>query len=345
MRAISVSAPGGPDRLHLTELPEPQPGPGEVLIRVRAAGVNRADLLQREGRYPPPPGASPLLGLEVAGEIAAVGPADQDGWQLGDPVCALVPGGGYAEYAVASGGSCLRVPEGVPLTDAAALPEAVFTVWANLFSSAAGQQAPASLARDELLLVQGGASGIGTMAIQMAAARGALVAATAGDDERCVRCRSLGAMFAVSYRGDWSAALREWCIGFSGEKIAGPARQRRGIDVILDMVAGAYFPHHLSLLAPGGRLAHISTQKGAEVSLDLRTVMHKRLVITGSTLRGRTAHQKRALREEIAREVWPLFGDSRLRPVVDTRLGIADAAEAHRRMEQGGHFGKFLLLL
>ena len=331
MRAISIASPGEPEQLVLVDLPEPTPGPGEVLIRVRAAGLNRADLLQRQGHYPPPPGASALPGMEVAGEIAAVGGGDLDGWKVGDPVCALLPGGGYAEYAVASGGCCLPVPGCIPLADAAALPEAVFTVWANLFASAPGQATAARVHAGERLLIQGGASGIGSMAIQIAHARGIRVAATAGSETRSVRCRELGAELAVDYHEDWAEAVCAW---------AAPA----GLDAVLDMVAGPYFAQHLALLGEEGRLAHIATAQGAEVQLDIRQMMRRRLVITGSTLRSRSPEQKRALRDQIAGEVWPFFAEQRLHPVVDARFPLAEAAAAHQAMERGGHFGKLLLL-
>lgn len=332
MRAIVISQPGGPGQLTLAELPNPQPGPGQVLIRVLAAGLNHADLLQRAGHYPPPLGASPLPGLEVSGSIAAVGPDDEDGWKVGDHVCALLPGGGYAEYALASGGSCLPTPENLPISDAAALPEAVFTVWANLFATVPGQTAAAHVQQGERLLVQGGGSGIGTMAIQIAAARGIHVAATAGSEARCARCRELGAELAVDHHGDWAGSIRDW---------AAPT----GVDAILDMIAGPYFAHHLELLGEGGRLAHIATAKGNEVTLDLHRMMQKRLVVTGSTLRRRRPEQKRALRDEIARELWPLFSQGLLQPVISARFPLAEAEEAHRAMERGGHFGKLLLLV
>ncbi len=331
MRAITFDQPGGPEQLTITELPTPQPGPGEILIRVHAAGLNRADLLQRKGHYPPPPGASPLLGLEVSGEIAGLCPGAVDSWQVGDRVCALLPGGGYAEYAVADAGSCLPVAPGLDLVDAAALPEAVFTVWANLFATAPGQATAARVQAGERLLVQGGTSGIGSVALQIATARGIHCAATAGSADKCARCLEFGAEFATDYRGAWAAAIRSWAPD--------------GMDCILDMVAGPYFAEHLALLAPGGRLAHIATAQGSEVSLDLRTVMQKRLVITGSTLRSRSPMQKRALRDEIAREVWPLLTTGQLRPIVHASFPLEEAAAAHRAMEDGGHTGKLLLLM
>jgi NADPH2:quinone reductase len=339
MRAITVTQPGGPEQLSLTQLETPRPGPGELLIRVQAAGINRADLLQRQGHYPPPPGASPLLGLEVSGEVVSVGPEvaessstseNIDSFRPGDRVCALLAGGGYAEYAVASTGSCLPVPEAISLVDAAALPEAIFTVWANLFSQAPGQATAAFVRAGERLLVQGGTSGIGSMALQMARARGIVCLATAGSPEKCAKCLEFGAEFAADYHQDWAAQIRAW--------------SREGVDCILDMVAGPYFAQHLDLLAPAGRLSHIATAQGASVELDLRTVMKKRLVITGSHLRSRSAAAKRQLRDEIAREIWPLVTSGSIHPVVHQRYPLAEAAEAHRSMEQGGHIGKLLLL-
>ncbi len=336
MRAITIQQPGGPEQLALSEVAEPVAGPGEVLIRVHAAGVNRADLLQRQGHYPPPPGASPLLGLEVSGEIVSVGPAadpndTRKAWQPGDLVCALLAGGGYAEYAVAPIGSCLPVPATVSPIDAAALPEAVFTVWANLFSAAPGQAAAARVYAGERLLVQGGTSGIGSMALQMAHARGIHAAATAGSAAKCAGCLALGAEMAADYHGDWAAAIRQWA--------------PQGVDSILDMIAGPYFPQHVELLGKGGRLVQIATSRGSTVECDLRMVMQKRLVLTGSTLRNRPVEEKRALRNEIESEIWPLVTAGSIRPVVHSRFPLAEAAAAHRAMEEGGHTGKILLVM
>jgi putative PIG3 family NAD(P)H quinone oxidoreductase len=324
MRAIHIERPGGPEVLSIAETHTPKPATGEVLIRVAAAGLNRADLLQREGHYPPPPGASPILGMEVSGHIAEVGSDADARWKVGDAVCALIPGGGYAEYCVANAGFCLPAPKSVSLVDAAGLPEAVFTVWANLF-------ALGYLHAGDRFLVQGGTSGIGTMAIQMAKAFGAHVATTAGSADKCAFCLSLGAERAFNYRDeDWLAGALEW----SGEK---------GVDVILDMVGGDYFPKHLKLLAPLGRLIHIATAHGAEVTADLRTIMMKRLVVTGSTLRPRSVGEKTALRDQIERKAWPLFDTGALRPVVDRVFPLEEAAEAHKMMQTGGHIGKILL--
>jgi NADPH2:quinone reductase len=332
MHAISILQPGGPEQLSLVDLPTPTLKPGEVLIQVAAAGLNRADLLQRQGHYPPPPGASPLPGLEVSGVITALGSGAEHDWTVGDQICALLPGGGYAEYAVADAGACLPVPPSLDLIDAAALPEAVFTVWANLFSSASGQETAARMVAGERLLVQGGTSGVGSMALQIASARGLRIATTAGSEDKCRAARALGAELAVDYHSDWAAAVQQW---------AAPD----GIDGILDMVAGPYFAQHVDLLGTRGRLAQIATSHGSEVAVDLRKVMQKRLVLTGSTLRSRPAAAKRALRDELARELWPLVTGRRIHPVVHARFPLAEAAEAHRALEAGGHIGKLLLTL
>src|ERR1700723_3324345 len=294
MRYIEIAEQGGPEVLRLATGPVPRPGPGEVLVRVEAAGINRADLLQRQGHYPPPPGASPILGMEISGHIAGLGTDTTGRWQVGDPVCALLAGGGYAEYCVVPEGQCMAVPAGVSLRDAAAIPEAAITVWANLFE-------PRRLFAGNLLLVQGGSSGIGTMAIQMARAFGARVATTAGSDEKCSFCRGLGAEIAINYRakygaGDWAAEVARWT-------------QPHGLDAILDMIGGDYFPKHLDLLATGGRLVHIATSHGSQVTADLRSIMMKRLLVTGSTLRSRSVAEKSSLARSVEREVWPLFAN------------------------------------
>ncbi|HYK36330.1 NAD(P)H-quinone oxidoreductase [Alloacidobacterium sp.] len=324
MRIIDVPRFGGPEVLSVAERPEAKPGPGEVLIRVAAAGVNRADLLQREGKYPPPPGASPILGMEVSGHIAEIGAGMDSRWTVADAVCALVTGGGYAEFCMASAGCCLPVPKNLAVEDAAALPEAVFTVWANLF-------AQSYLHAGERLLVHGGTSGIGTTAIQIANALGVRVVTTAGSVEKCAFCLSLGAERAFNYREeDWLTGALEWSGG-------------SGVDVILDMVGGDYFPKHLKLLAPKGRLIHIATMGGAQVTADLRVIMQKRLVVTGSTLRPRTIEEKMTLRDQIERQVWPLIENGKLRPVIDRVYPLEEAAEAHKRMVSSTHIGKILL--
>ena len=324
MRVIEIRAPGGPEQLVVADAPVPRPGDGELLIEVAACGLNHADLYQREGKYPPPPGASPILGMEISGTIAELGQGCDSRWKVGDRVCALLAGGGYAEYCAAAAGQCLPVPENIQLIDATALPEAVFTVWANLFE-------PPRLAAGETLLVQGGSSGVGSTAIQIALAFGARVAATAGSPEKLQFCLNLGCERAFNYRDDhWFAAAREWS-------------QPRGVDVILDMVAGDYFSKHLQLLALGGRLIHIATQRGAKVELDLRAVMMKRLLITGSTLRSRSVAEKTGLRDSIERNVWPLLAAGKIRPIVYSVLPLSEAAEAHRLLESSRHIGKILL--
>ena len=324
MRYVEIAQPGGPEVLRLATGPVPRPGSGEVLVRVEAAGINRADLLQRQGHYPPPPGASPILGMEISGRIAGLGTDTTGRWQLGDSVCALLAGGAYAEYCVAPEGQCMAVPAGVSLRDAAAIPEAAITVWANLFE-------PRRLFAGNLFLVQGGSSGIGTFAIQIAHAFGARVATTAGTDEKCKFCLGLGAEVAINYRAhDWAAELARWS-------------EPHGIACILDMIGGDYFAKHVSLLATGGRLVHIAFSHGNLVTIDLRTLMVKRLVITGSTLRPRTIAEKSSLARAVEQQVWQLFTSGQLRPVVDSAFPMERAADAHRLMESGRHTGKIVL--
>ncbi len=324
MRVISLAGFGGADVLKIGEAAKPEPGEGEVLIRVVAAGVNRADLLQRQGHYPPPAGASETLGLEVAGEIVALGSGVEVCWKTGDRVCALVPGGGYAEYCVAHSGCCLPVPASMALEAAASLPEAAFTVWANLFD-------PRRLFAVDRFLMQGGTSGIGTLAIQAARASGATVAATAGSAEKCRFLLELGCERAFNYREeDWVAGALEWSGGY-------------GVDVILDMVGGDYFAKHLKLLAKDGRLVHIATAHGSEVNLDLRTVMAKRLVITGSTLRARPVAEKTRLRDGLEECLWPLVREGKVHPVLDQVFTLEGVAKAHERMESSLHIGKIVL--
>lgn len=301
----------------------PQPGAGEVLIRVAAAGVNRADLLQRAGHYPPPPGASPVLGLEVSGHIVEIGEGTVR-WKSGDAVCALLPGGGYAEFCIAHAGSCLPVPDGISVEHAAAIPEAAFTVWTNLFS-------PRRIHPGDRFLIHGGSSGIGTLAIQIAKHFGARVVTTAGTAEKCRFCMELGCERAFNYRQeDWFEGIRQWSDGY-------------GVDVVLDMVGGDYFSKHLNLLAPHGRLVQIAFSGGSEVTVDLRAMMSKRLVLTGSTLRSRPAAEKAGLRDEVEENLWPLFARGTLHPVIDSVFPLKQAAEAHRRMAASEHIGKILL--
>lgn len=323
MTAVAIAEPGGPRVLRPQLRDVPVPVAGEVLIRVRNAGVNRPDVLQRKGAYPPPPGASDLPGLEVSGEIAAVG-ADTPRWRTGDAVCALTPGGGYAEYVKVHGGSVLPVPAGFTFTEAAALPETYFTVWHNVFQRG-------GLKAGETLLVHGGTSGIGTTAIQLAAAFGATVVATAGSDDKCAACLRLGAVRAVNYRSeDFVAATKE-------------ATEGKGADVILDMVGGDYVARNYEAAAVEGRIVQIATQGGAVASADFARLMVKRLVHTGSTLRPRTAEFKAQVAAELEAKVWPLLRERRVVPVMDMIYPLREAWRAHERMEEGAHIGKIVL--
>ncbi len=323
MRAVAISAPGGPEVLVEGEHETPRPGPGEILIRVRAAGVNRPDVLQRKGAYPPPPGASPLPGLEVAGEVAALGEGSGR-WKVGDAVCALTNGGGYAEYVTVHGTNALPVPEGFSMREAAALPETFFTVWHNVFERGA-------LRPGETLLVHGGSSGIGTTAIQLATALGSRVIATAGSPEKCAACEDLGAARAVNYRTeDFVAVAKEVTAG-------------KGVDMILDMVGGDYLARNIHAAAPDGRIVLIATQGGAEAAADLGRLMVKRLTLTGSTLRPRSVEFKGEIAEALEARVWPLLAARRIAPVMDRQFPLREAAEAHRRMEEGSHIGKIVL--
>ncbi|VWX61669.1 NAD(P)H-quinone oxidoreductase [Burkholderiales bacterium 8X] len=322
MHAVEIESPGPSGRLQLCRRPIPTIGADEVLIEVAAAGLNRADIGQRLGRYPPPPGASDLPGLEVSGVVVEVG-SQAARWKEGDRVCALLPGGGYAEYVSAPAALCLPIPEGLGFAEAAALPEACFTVWSNVFMRG-------GLADGESLLVQGGASGIGTLAIQLATALGHRVFATAGSDEKCEACRSLGAVLAVNYRkGDFAAMVRE---GNSG----------RGIDVILDMVAGDYIDRELKLLADGGRLVLIAYQGGTRVTADFSEI-RRRLWITGSTLRGLPSADKALIAEAVEARVWPLLAAGKIRAVIDSTYPLEAAEQAHARMMKGEHTGKIVL--
>lgn len=324
MTAIEIVAPGGPEMLRPASRPVPVPGPEEVLIRVVAAGVNRPDVLQRRGHYPPPPGITDIPGLEIAGTIAAIGPGAGD-WRVGDSCCALVAGGGYAEYCLAPAPQVLPVPDGLAVADAAALPETCFTVWANVFER--GRLAPG-----EVLLVHGGSGGIGTTAIQMARAHGARVFATAGGAERCRACEALGAERAFDYRdADFVAGVRA-------------ATEGHGADVILDMVGGEYLARNIETLAEDGRLVQIAFLQGAKAAIDLRQVMTRRLTLTGSTLRARPVSEKGRLARSLAARVWPWLAAGSVRPRIHARLALDDAARAHQMMEEGRHFGKIILL-
>jgi len=323
MDAIAVHNTGPEYRLEMADFPDPKPGPEDVLIKTAAAGVNRADLLQAKGKYPPPPGASDILGMEIAGEIVAIGHAVTR-WRAGDKVCALLPGGGYAALALADEGCVLPVPDGMVLAEAAALPEAFFTVWTNLFDTA-------GLKAAESVLIHGGASGIGTTATQLCAARGITVFVTANGTERCRACEALGAARAIDYaREDFVAVVQE-------------ATGGRGVDVILDMVGGDYIAKNFAAAAPQGRIVNIAFQKGATVAVNFAPMMQKRLTLTATTLRGRSNAEKGLIRDALWAEVWPLLASGRIKPVIDSRFALAEAEAAHGRMEQGGHVGKILL--
>ena len=320
MQVVEIARPGGPEVLVPATRPVPVPGVGEIVIRVAWAGVNRPDVAQRAGAYAPPPGASDLPGLEAAGHVAAVGPGVSR-WAVGDQVCALLPGGGYAEYVACPADHALPVPAGMSLRDAAALPETFFTVWTNVVLRG-GLQA------GERFLVHGGSSGIGTTAIQLAAARGARVFTTAGSDEKCDACLKLGAERAINYRA---------------EDFAEVLKAEGGAHLILDMVGGDYLARNLAALADEGRLVQIAVLGGAKASLNLATVMMRRLTITGSTLRPQSLAAKAAIARDLEREVWPLLASGRIAPVFDSEFPLVEAAEAHRRMEGSGHIGKILL--
>ncbi|WP_055589882.1 NAD(P)H-quinone oxidoreductase [Peterkaempfera griseoplana] len=323
MRAITVPKPGGPDALVWAEVPDPVPGEGEVLLEVAASAVNRADVLQRQGFYDPPPGASPYPGLECSGRIAELGPGVA-GWAVGDEVCALLSGGGYAGRVAVPAGQLLPVPREVGLVEAAGLPEVVSTVWSNVFQVA-------HLRPRETLLVHGGSSGIGTMAIQLAKAVGATVAVTAGSEEKLAACRELGADVLIDYhRQDFVAALAD-------------ATEGRGADVILDVIGAKYLDRNLDALAVNGRLVVIGMQGGAKAELNLGKLLAKRAAIAATSLRARPLDEKAAIVASVREHVWPLIESGVVRPVVDRVLPMAEAAEAHRLMESSGHIGKILL--
>jgi putative PIG3 family NAD(P)H quinone oxidoreductase len=315
VRQIEVVRPGG--TLKIAEAPIPTPGPGEVLIKVEAAGVNRADLLQAAGRYKLPPGVSPILGMEAAGTVEALGTGAHR-WSLGDRVCALLTAGGYAEYAVTPAVQCLPFPEGLNAVQSASLPETFFTVWLDVFDIG-------GLKPGETLLVHGGSSGIGITAIQIAKALGSRVIATAGSEEKCAACRELGADVAINYRtADF-------------EKEAG------GVNVILDMVGGSYTIKNLRILAPGGRLVNINFMESSKAEIDLSLIVHRQLTVTGSGLRPQTVERKAAIARDLEERVWPLISSGKIRPVIDSVYPIEKAAEAHRRMESSQHIGKIIL--
>jgi NADPH:quinone reductase len=323
MIAIEIAAPGGPEVLRPVQRPTPSPATGEVLVRVEAAGVNRPDILQRLGHYPPPPGTSDIPGLEVAGTIVSTG-ADVPRWQTGDSVCGLVAGGGYAEYCVVPSPQCLPIPRGLRPQEAAAIPETFFTVWTNLFQCG-------RLTDGETVLIHGGTSGIGTTAIQLARAFAATVFATAGTDEKCAVCERLGAT-AINYRtSDFVEVVRD-------------ATSGRGVDVVLDIIGGTYLQRNIDSLAMHGRLIQIGLLGSARAELDLSQVMRKRLTITGSTLRRRSVEEKGAIARELESRVWPLLTTGQVKPIVDRALPLAEAAAAHQLLEAGNVIGKIVLL-
>ena len=323
MRAVEISQPGGPEVLKATQRPVPQPKPGEILIKVAAAGVNRPDVLQRTGNYPVPPDASDLPGLEVAGEVAALGSSVKS-WKVGDKVCALVHGGGYAEFCVAPEVQALPIPKGMSAVEAASLPETFFTVWSNVYERA-------GLKPGESLLVQGGSSGIGVTAIQMAVATGNRVFATAGSDEKCAACVKLGAEKAINYRTqDFAAEIKA-------------ATGGKGVDVILDMVGGDYVPKELKSLADEGRLVFIAFLRGHKTELDINEVMRRRLTISGSTLRPRPVEFKGRIAARLRERIWPLIEAGKIRPQIFRTFPLEQAAEAHRLMESSQHIGKLVL--
>ena len=322
MIAVEISQPGSADVLRVVERPRPALHENEVLIRVTAAGVNRPDIMQRLGKYPPPPGASDLPGLEVSGEIVEVSGAGR--WKVGDRVCALVAGGGYAEYCAAPAPQCLPIPGHLEEIQAAAVPETFFTVWTNVFQRG-------RLDAGETILVHGGTSGIGTTAIQLARAFGATVLATAGSEDKCAACRALGASVAINYKTeDFVAAVRA-------------ATQGRGVDVILDIVGGDYMPRNIECLAMDGRLVQIGLIGGSRAQVDLRAVLQRRLTLTGSTLRPRSVEDKGALARELEARVWPLLSSGVVRPIVNAIFPLREAADAHRMLESGDFIGKIVL--
>ncbi|MEO6113950.1 MAG: NAD(P)H-quinone oxidoreductase [Sphingomicrobium sp.] len=322
MRAVEIAAPGGPEQLRLTDRPTPRPGKGEVLVRVAAAGVNRPDVLQRMGIYPPPPGASDIPGLEIAGTVVAAGEGATH--HIGTRVCALVAGGGYADYCLAPTGTCLAVPEVLRMTEAAAMPETLFTVWVNLFERGFA-------ADGDTVLVHGGTSGIGTMAIRLGALFGLEVLVTCGSDEKCAAAREIGAALAINYKsGDYVTAVRDFTEG-------------RGVDVVLDMVGGDYVARNLACLGDDGRHVSIAFQRGPSAEISIVDIMRRRLTLTGSTLRPRDLAFKTMVRDEIAQTVWPYVEGNRLKPVMDRSFPLDQAAAAHARMEAGDHVGKIVI--
>ncbi len=324
MRAIEIAGPGGPEQLRIASRPVPRPGKGEVLVKVAAAGVNRPDILQRRGLYPPPPGASDIPGLEIAGTVVDAGAGSSH--LIGSRVCALVAGGGYADYCIAPAGTCLPVPEVLRLAEAATMPETLFTVWVNLFERGFA-------ADGDTVLVHGGTSGIGTMAIKLGVLFGLDVIVTCGSNEKCAAALELGAIKAINYKtSDFVAAVRD-------------ATEGRGVAVVLDMVGGDYVARNLQCLADDGRHVSIAFQRGATAEVPIADIMRRRLTLTGSTLRARSIEFKTMVADEISRTVWPYVEGNRLKPVIDSCFPLEKAAAAHARMESGEHVGKIVLEL
>jgi len=325
MTVIEIAAPGGPEQLKPGRRPVPHPGDGEVLVRVAAAGVNRPDVMQRQGRYPPPPGASDIPGLEISGEIVALGPK-VSGLSIGDKVTALLPGGGYAGYAIAAAPLCLPVPNGISMVEAAAIPETFFTVWTNLFDRGRCKAG-------DVVLIHGGTSGIGTTAIQLAAVWGARVFATAGSDGKARACERLGAIRGINYRTeDFVDVMRTETAGV-------------GVDVTLDMVAGSYVARNLEIAALEGRIVTISLIGGSRAEINMGTILTKRVTLTGSTLRSRTVAQKAEVADAVRKNIWPLLAAGRVRPTIHATFPLAQASEAHRLMETSNHIGKIVLTI
>ena len=325
MRAIEITTPGGPEVLKVAQRPVPRPAAGEVLVKVQAAGVNRPDVMQRTGSYPPPPGVTDIPGLEIAGTIAALGDGVA-GWKIGDALCALVAGGGYAEYCVAPAPQCLPIPRGLTMVEAAAVPETFFTVWDNMFTRG-------RLKAGEWLLVHGGSSGIGTTAIQLAHAIGARVIATAGSDEKCAACKRLGADVAVNYREqDFVEAAKK-------------ATGGKGVDEVLDIVGGDYVVRNLNALGHGGRLIQIAIQKGTKAEIAVHLILVKQITFTGSTLRARSVAEKGAIARAVREGAWPLIEAGKVRPVIHTTFPLDRVADAHALMDTSAHIGKIVLTI
>lgn len=324
MKAIVITKPGAPEVLQIQDRPKPIPNAGEVLVKVQAAGINRPDVAQRKGNYPPPAGASAdIPGLEIAGTVIELG-TDVSRWKVGDKICALVIGAGYAEYCAVPAGQCLPVPDDLSMAEAASLPETFFTVWSNVFDRAA-------LRPGESLLIHGGSSGIGVAAIQMAKALGSKVYVTAGSEEKLVFCEQLGADHTINYKTEDFADVIE------------RLTDKKGVDVILDMIGGDYTPHNIKCLANDGCLVQINTMKGKEVKIDLAEVMRKRLIITGSTLRSRDVTFKSAIARNLEEHIWPLLTSGKIKPVIYKIFPMQDAAQAHTLMESSEHMGKIVL--